>query len=86
MRIKPLFAWYDLWVGFFYDRKGKRLYVLPLPMLGVVIDFTRRARSERTACRMISLAERLSDKDLRDFGRYCESLLANRAARKGGGA
>lgn len=39
MTIKPLFAWYDLWVGAFWDRKQRKLYILPLPMVGVVITF-----------------------------------------------
>jgi hypothetical protein len=39
MTIKPLFAWYDLWVGAYWDRKGRRLYILPIPMVGVVIQF-----------------------------------------------
>jgi hypothetical protein len=30
-RIK--FAWYDMWVGAFYDRHRSVLYVCPLPML-----------------------------------------------------
>lgn len=39
MKIRPLFAWYDLWVGLYWDRKTRRLYVLPLPCIGVVFDF-----------------------------------------------
>lgn len=39
MSIEFLFAWYDLWVGAFWDRQKKRLYILPLPCLGVVIHF-----------------------------------------------
>lgn len=39
MRIKPLFAWYDLWVGAFWDSKKRRLCVLPLPCLGFILDF-----------------------------------------------
>jgi hypothetical protein len=39
MKIKPVVAWYDLWVGMFWDRGKRRLYVLPLPCLGVVIQF-----------------------------------------------
>lgn len=39
MTIKPLFAWYDFWVGAFWDRKLRRLYILPIPMVGVVIQF-----------------------------------------------
>ena len=39
MRIKPLFAWYDIWIGVFIDTRKQRLYVLPIPCVGVVIDF-----------------------------------------------
>lgn len=34
MRIKPIFAWYDFWIGGFYDQKKRRLYVFPIPMFG----------------------------------------------------
>jgi hypothetical protein len=37
--IRPLFAWYDLWIGAYWDRQNRRLYVLPLPCVGVVIQF-----------------------------------------------
>jgi hypothetical protein len=39
MRIRPVFAWYDLWVGVFIDTAKQRIFVLPLPCLGVVIDW-----------------------------------------------
>ena len=39
MRVYPIFAWYDFWVGFYWDRTKKRLYFLPVPMLGIVFDF-----------------------------------------------
>lgn len=47
MKIKPLFAWYDLWVGFFWDSAKRRLYVLPLPCVGVVIQFARKLSPPR---------------------------------------
>jgi hypothetical protein len=39
MTVKPIFAWYDLWVGVFWDSNKRRLYVLPIPCCGVVIQF-----------------------------------------------
>lgn len=38
MTIKPVFAWYDLWVGAYWCSAKRRLYVFPVPMLGVVIQ------------------------------------------------
>jgi hypothetical protein len=38
-RVALITAWYDLWVGAYVDREGRKLYVLPLPCLGVVISW-----------------------------------------------
>lgn len=37
--VNPIFAWYDLWIGAFWDGNKRRLYILPLPCLGIVIQF-----------------------------------------------
>lgn len=39
MRIKPIFAWYDIWVGFFWDQHKKKLCFFPIPMFGIVVEF-----------------------------------------------
>ena len=39
MKIKPVFAWYDFWVGLFWDSRKRRLYIFPLPTLGFQVDF-----------------------------------------------
>lgn len=38
MRIKPFFAWYDFWIGLFYDKNKKILYFFPIPMFGFKIE------------------------------------------------
>lgn len=39
IKVKVFFAWYDFWVGFYYDREFKELYVCPFPC--VVFKFYR---------------------------------------------
>jgi hypothetical protein len=41
-RVKFIFAWYDLWIGIFWDAKKRWLYIFPIPMFGVRIDLQRR--------------------------------------------
>jgi len=36
-RFELVFAWYDFWVGFFWDEKKRVLYFFPVPMFGVKI-------------------------------------------------
>ena len=33
------FAWYDFWVGFFYDQKKTKLYIFLIPMIVLEIEF-----------------------------------------------
>lgn len=46
MKISGLVAWYDLWIGAFWDSKKRWLYILPLPCIGVIIKFKPRLHED----------------------------------------
>lgn len=37
--VRFIFAWYDLWIGAFWDKRKRKLYILPVPCCGLVISF-----------------------------------------------
>jgi len=49
-RVKLLFAWYDLWIGFFWDSKKKLLYFFPIPMIGFVINIKYSKTNTKQKC------------------------------------
>ena len=42
MKVRLVLAWYDLWIGAYYDRAQRRLYVFPVPCLGVVFELREK--------------------------------------------
>lgn len=42
MKFSFIFAWYDIWVGAYFDRAKNWLYILPLPMVGIILKFPKR--------------------------------------------
>lgn len=38
-RVTWFFRWFDLWVGAYVDTKNRTVYVCPIPMCGVRIEF-----------------------------------------------
>ncbi len=43
-RVRFLFAWYDFWMGAFWDGEKRRLYLFPVPMFGMQVNFTEREK------------------------------------------
>lgn len=41
VEIERIFAWYDFWVGLYWDRDKKWLYFFPIPMFGFIFKFER---------------------------------------------
>jgi len=41
-RVSFFFRWYDLWMGAYWDRAARALYVCLLPTLGVRIQFGKK--------------------------------------------
>lgn len=44
MKVKLIFAWYDIWIGAFYDKKKNWIYIFPLPMLGIILKLPEKWR------------------------------------------
>lgn len=40
MKIRLLFAWYDFYIGIFYHKNKRAIYIFFLPMLGIEIRLT----------------------------------------------
>jgi len=74
--IRPIFAWYDLWVGVFIDRPKRRLYIFPLPCLGLVITW----RTNNASPTAPSEAQRVSAYEIAGFATLTVLWLALVAA------
>jgi len=46
VKMRFIFAWYDMWIGLFWDSHKRRLYVLPVPCLGIVLEFPQKEKSD----------------------------------------
>lgn len=42
--IKFIFAWFDFWIGLFWDSKKRLLYVFPVPMVGFVMSIMPKCK------------------------------------------
>lgn len=41
MTVTCKFAWYDFWIGLFWNRRAKALYICPVPMFAIRISWRR---------------------------------------------
>lgn len=46
MKVAVFLAWYDLWVGLFWDQKKQVLYICPLPCIVIKVECRRSGEEE----------------------------------------
>lgn len=50
-RVALRFAWFDCWIGWFWDRRRRHLYICLIPMLPLILRFPWRRRCDVVGCR-----------------------------------
>lgn len=45
--VRPVVRWYDAWLGFYWDRGRRELFIFAFPFVGLGLRFTRRKRPAR---------------------------------------
>ena len=44
MKIQFIFAWFDFWIGIFYDQKKHWIYLFLIPMCGIIIKLKKKSK------------------------------------------
>lgn len=42
IELRPIVAWYDMWIGLYWNRSSQWLYIFPIPMCGFILKFNYR--------------------------------------------
>ncbi len=50
MKVRLCFAWYDLYVGLYYDRRNRTMYIFPIPTMGLSIEFKESSMESVSQC------------------------------------
>ncbi|KKM64872.1 hypothetical protein LCGC14_1496950 [marine sediment metagenome] len=77
MKIKLIFAWYDFWVGLFYDRKKRVLYIFPIPTVGIKLNFQMRKVAKVDECPICGSDDLFSFQQTHYKCRECDCKFTN---------
>lgn len=44
--VKVFFAWYDIWIGAYWDRMLRTLYICPVPMVVLRVRFRPKGHDD----------------------------------------
>jgi len=76
-RSEIIVAWYDIWVGFYWDREKRRLYYFPVPCLGLFIQMPAKQSEDFTDDPEYQVfVEKMAEKCQCHDVRPCDGLLA----------
>lgn len=70
IKIKPIFAWYGIWVGAFIDKSKKCVYLFPFPCFGVMLEWGIRNKEHYDA--IYDYVQRASIEDQYCTCAHCE--------------
>ena len=61
-RVRVFFAWFDMWIGAYVDTNKKVVYICPLPMLVIAIQYGKEIKDGRALPQITDQVEQSRDK------------------------
>lgn len=59
-KVRPIFATYDLWMGIYWNRQDRKLYLFPIPTMGAVVTLEKQSNIPRNVGEVSSDDEDIS--------------------------
>jgi len=72
-----LFEWCDFWVGIYWDKKKRKLYILPIPMFGIAIQFGSAPENDTRGQHLADFVREGADIECPDCRTICHIYRSN---------
>ena len=46
MKVRLFFEWFDMWVGVYWSKESRTLYICPLPMVVLALEFKKSVEGD----------------------------------------